>query len=129
MPDELHTVILPSLIHRIGREQAKLIGTIAIEHGCLINRIRRSRNWQAKGSYDNLQALLRTLQHQDSLTNRFVINKLTTLLEKIEPPLTIEQQLAQLLANNPNITLNEMMTITQCNVSQARLARFKNETL
>ncbi|MGF1911385.1 ribosome recycling factor family protein [Vibrio kasasachensis] len=129
MSDERYTASLPSLIHRIGREQANFIRAIATEHGCQIQRVRRSRNWQAQGSYNNLQALLKHLQAHDSLTNQFVIGKLVALLAQIEPPVTIEQQLAQLLQSNPNITLSELMDITQCDISQARLARFKNETL
>lgn len=129
MSDQLYTAPLPSLIHRIGREQTKALCTIACEHGCAINRVRRSRHWQVKGSYTNLQALRRSLQDQDSITHHFVISKLTVSLEKIEPPMTIEQQLALLLATNPNVTLNEMMEMTQCTVSQARLARFENDTL
>ncbi|OLQ91871.1 hypothetical protein BIY21_12710 [Vibrio ponticus] len=129
MDSERISVSLPSFIHRVGREQANLTRGLAAELGCELKRVRRSRNWQLLGEYHQIHALLLALRSLDSLKYKFTIGKLDTVLAQIEPPLTIEQQLAKLLETNPNITLAEMMEVTSCTLSEARTARFENDTL
>nr|WP_232060892.1 ribosome recycling factor family protein [Vibrio taketomensis] len=97
METEQHKISLPSLIHRIGRDQVDSIREMAVEHGCLLKRIRRSRNWQVEGSYFSLRTLISELAKGDSLKFQYVIKKLNEAIANIEPPRTIEQQLADLL--------------------------------
>ncbi|GAK83745.1 ribosome recycling factor [Vibrio ponticus] len=128
MSDDLISVPLPSLIHKIGREQAAELRQLAANFGCECKRIRRSRNWQLQGDFHGLRSLLDELQVRDSLTHQFALSRLSAALTKIQPPLSIEEQLQQLLQDNPNITLTEMMEATSCEIAQARVARFKNDT-
>lgn len=129
METEQHKISLPSLIHRIGRDQVDSIREMAVEHGCMLKRIRRSRNWQVEGSYFSLRSLISELAKGDSLKFQYVIKKLSEAIANIEPPRTIEQQLADLVQKNPNITLNELVAETGCEISQARQARFHYESL
>lgn len=129
METEQHKISLPSLIHRIGRDQVDSIREMAVEHGCMLKRIRRSRNWQVEGCYFSLRTLISELAKGDSLKFQYVIKKLSEAIANIEPPRTIEQQLADLIKKNPNITLNELVAETGCEISQARQVRFHYESL
>ncbi|MEF1339629.1 ribosome recycling factor family protein, partial [Vibrio rotiferianus] len=58
MKDTTITIPLPSLIHRIGGDNAKRAKAIAVEKKCELKRIRRSRNWQITGEALDLKAFL-----------------------------------------------------------------------
>ncbi|BCN26580.1 ribosome recycling factor family protein [Vibrio alfacsensis] len=128
MGDTFITIPLPSLIHRIGGEQAKRAKTIAAEKKCGLKRIRRSRNWQIAGEALDLKAFLDHIKAQESEPMRFMITKLESGLakhsDKLEP---LEAKLIRLVMENPNITLAELMSETNCTISQARTARFEAE--
>lgn len=130
MKDDDIIVSLPSLIHRIGGENAKRIKVIAADCGCDVKRVRRSRHWQVSGEALNLKVLLDQLKAGQCEELRFVMNKLEKGLsvhqDKLEP---LEEKLIRLVVQNPNITLAELMTETHCTIAQARAARFEAEML
>ena len=119
------TISLLSLIHRIGGDHAKRVKAIAAENTCELKRIRRSRNWQIAGEALNLKAFLDVIRSQDDENLHFVIKKLeiglTKHSDKLEP---LEAKLIRLVMENPNITLAELMSETNCTLVQARKARF-----
>jgi len=125
MQDTTITISLPSLIHRIGGDHAKRDKAIAAENKCELKRIRRSRNWQIAGEALNLKAFLDVIRSQDDENLHFVIKKLeiglTKHSDKLEP---LEAKLIRLVMENPNITLAELMSETNCTLVQARKARF-----
>ncbi len=124
------TISLPSLIHRIGGEQAKRAKAMAAEKGCELKRIRRSRNWQVCGEAMDLKRFLDCIQAEQSEGLQFIINKLGVGLaahqDKLEP---LEMKLVRLVLQNPNVTLAELMAETNCTIAQARTARFDAEIL
>ncbi|CAE6946355.1 MAG: ribosome recycling factor family protein [Pseudomonadota bacterium] len=130
MQDTTITIPLPSLIHRIGGDHAKRAKAIAAENKCELKRIRRSRNWQIAGEALNLKAFLDVIRSQDDENLHFVIKKLeiglTKHSDKLEP---LEAKLIRLVMENPNITLAELMSETNCTLIQARTARFEAEML
>lgn len=124
------TISLPSLIHRIGGEQAKRAKAIAMEKRCELKRVRRSRNWIMIGDALDLNAFLEHIKAEEPAALRFMISKLETGLaahqDKLEP---LEAKLVRLVLQNPNLTLAELMAATNCTIAQARSARFEAETL
>lgn len=130
MQDTTITIPLPSLIHRIGGDHAKRAKAIAVEKKCEMKRIRRSRNWQIAGEALDLKAFLDHIKAEDSEPMRFVINKVEVGLakhsDKLEP---LEAKLIRLVLENPNITLAELMSETNCTIAQARTARFDAEVI
>ena len=124
------SIPLPSLIHRIGGAHAKRAKAIAAEKKCEMKRIRRSRNWQIAGEALDLKAFLDHIKAEESEPMRFVINKMEVGLakhsDKFEP---LEAKLIRLVIENPNITLAELMSGTNCTIAQARTARFEAEML
>ncbi|MGI2022858.1 ribosome recycling factor family protein [Shewanella glacialipiscicola] len=129
------TILLPSLIHRIGRDTVKQAQAIAKQYDCELKRVRRSRNWCIVGGAINIQSCTAHLQ-AEQLTNqtvegafRYLIQKLTTALlqhtDKLEP---LAAKLIRLITENPAITLGELMQLTQCTITEARLARFNTDS-
>ncbi|ASI94588.1 ribosome recycling factor family protein [Vibrio rotiferianus] len=130
MKDTTITIPLPSLIHRIGGDNAKRAKAIAVEKKCELKRIRRSRNWQITGEALDLKAFLDHIRVEEAEPMRFMISKievgLTKHSDKLEP---LEAKLVRLVSENPNITLAELMSETNCTIAQARTARFEAEML
>ncbi|MCR9905883.1 ribosome recycling factor family protein [Vibrio campbellii] len=130
MQDTTITIPLPSLIHRIGGDHAKRAKAIAAENKCELKRIRRSRNWQITGEALDLKAFLDRIKVEEAEPMRFMVNKMEAGLakhgDKLEP---LKGKLIRLVMENPNITLAELMSETNCTIAQARAARFEAETL
>ncbi|MFB2660935.1 ribosome recycling factor family protein [Shewanella mangrovisoli] len=128
MHDDI-SIPLPSLIHRIGREAVKRAQAIAVQEGCELKRVRRSRNWSITGQAIAIQSCCAELKAQSDITEfAFMIKKIDSGLlqhaDKLEP---LGAKLVRLINQNPAITLGELMQQTQCTMSEARLARFEAE--
>ncbi|WP_372930155.1 ribosome recycling factor family protein [Shewanella putrefaciens] len=132
MNDDI-TISLPSLIHRIGREAVKQAQAIATQYDCELKRVRRSRNWCIVGAAIKIQSCSAHLQAEQRLMAdgafRYLIQKLESALlqyaNKLEP---LDAKLIRLITDNPAITLGELMQLTQCTVTEARLARFQADS-
>lgn len=125
---ELPCIALPSLIHRIGGENCKYAKAVAAQHQCELKRIRRSRHWQIMGNSANLTLLSSTLQVEENQELDYLINKLQIgLLALNNKPESKAEQLASLIAQQPDITLNELMATTNCTMAEARVARFNSQ--
>jgi tRNA(Phe) wybutosine-synthesizing methylase Tyw3 len=129
MTDKTITTHLPSLIHRIGSDNTKKAKIVALECGCEIKRIRRSRNWQITGDEHTCKKLSERLRLSEPDAMHFIIKKidekLATYNDKLE---RIEDKLKKLVVQNPNITLAELMLMTNCSITEARFARFEAES-
>jgi hypothetical protein len=120
------TIPLPSLIHRIGGEKTKQAKVIALQFNCELKRVRRSRNWGVIGEAVNIQSFTEQLKAQNDDNFRYLIKKIETALlghaDKLEP---LDAKLVRLIKQTPGITLGELMQLTQCTLTEARVARFK----
>ncbi|MFB2649390.1 ribosome recycling factor family protein [Shewanella mangrovisoli] len=128
MHDDI-SIPLPSLIHRIGREAVKRAQAIAVQKGCELKRVRRSRNWSITGQAIAIQSCCVELTAQSGTAEfAFMIKKIDSGLlqhaDKLEP---LGAKLVRLINQNLAITLGELMQQTQCTMSEARLARFEAE--
>ncbi|MGI2138764.1 ribosome recycling factor family protein [Shewanella baltica] len=132
------SISLPSLIHRIGREAVKQAQVIATQYDCELKRVRRSRNWCMVGEAIKIQSCSAHLQSEPLLAQQLIANdgqfgylikKLESALlqhaDKLEP---LDAKLIRLIADNPAITLGELMQLTQCTITEARLARFQADS-
>ncbi len=119
------SIPLPSLIHRIGRNNVNRVKAIASEHQCMLKRIRRSRNWQLVGEATQVLLTKQALKKLNDLDLSYLIKKLEAELlkhaDKLEP---LEAKLERLITEQPSITLAELMEQCQCTLAQARAARF-----
>lgn len=137
MNDDI-SISLPSLIHRIGREAVKQAQAIATQYDCELKRVRRSRNWCIVGAAIKIQSCSAHLQSEPLLAQQltaidgqfgYLIKKLESALlqhaDKLEP---LDAKLNRLITDNPAITLGELMQLTQCTITEARLARFQADS-
>lgn len=137
MNDDI-SISLPSLIHRIGREAVKQAQVIATQYDCELKRVRRSRNWCIVGAAIKIQSCSAHLQSEPLLAQQLIANdgqfgylikKLESALlqhaDKLEP---LDAKLIRLITDNPAITLGELMQLTQCTITEARLARFQADS-
>lgn len=121
---------LPSLIHRIGGDNVKKAKLIAKENGCELKRVRRSRNWQVSGEPCAQRKLSDSLNFSEPEAFQYLIRKIDERLVIInENSESREEQLKKLVFENPNITLAELMAMTNCSIAEARLARFEVDLL
>ena len=120
------TVALPSLVHRVGREQLEIIRQWASEYGCTLKRVRRSRNWQLIGEPYEIAQLFAECRARSPETLKFVINKISPVLalhqDKLE---SVEDKLRRLIKENRSMTLAELCENTGCSIGEARRARFE----
>ena len=125
---ELPCIVLPSLIHRIGGESCKHVKILAAQHHCELKRIRRSRNWQITGASADLTHRLSAIQAEENETLNYLISKLQVALRALDDkPESKAEQLASLIQQQPDITLNELMAATNCTMAEARVARFNSQ--
>ncbi|MGL4828944.1 MAG: ribosome recycling factor family protein [Vibrio sp.] len=121
-------IMLPSLIYRVGGEAVKRLKQQALLLDCELKRIRRSRNWQLMGEAMAIQDFLLQLRAEDDCELEYLIKKLDAGLrlhsDKLEP---LDSKLQRLIAQNPSITLAELMAVTHCSLIQARAARFTED--
>ncbi|ABV88572.1 ribosome recycling factor family protein [Shewanella pealeana] len=127
------TISLPSLIHRIGREAVKQAQTLAQQFNCELKRVRRSRNWGVTGEAISIQSFCQQLKivqiGSGGSEFTYLIRKIDAALlshaDKLEP---LEAKLVRLIREDPNITLAELMHMTECTQAEARAARFDADT-
>ena len=128
MTNEPIDIALPSLIQRIGGENAKQAKMVLQEYDCQLKRVRRSRNWLLRGDAKMIQSCLLRWQADNPEAFKYLIHKIEVSLQnhadKLEP---IEVKLQRLIAHYPNMTLTELMQLTNCSVAEVRLARFNAE--
>ena len=119
------TIQLPSLIHRIGGEKAKQAREIALLYQCDVKRVRRSRNWAITGEAISIQSFIERLKTDNDSGFGYLIQKIATALlghaDKLEP---LDIKLRRLIRENPNLTLGELIQLTQCTLAEVRVARF-----
>jgi hypothetical protein len=122
------TIRLPSLIHRIGGDKAKQAKAIAVQCHCELKRVRRSRNWGISGEAIKIQSFTERLKMENADEFGYLIQKIdTALLDHADKLAPLDAKLARLLHDKPNITLGELIQLTQCTVAEARVARFYAE--
>lgn len=110
-PTVMISVPLNSFVHRVA-DKAQVI-QLMTEQGCQIKRIRRSRNWLLSGEEVSLRQLMSQLTTEDT---RWIV----TAIDKTLPTPVVD--IAALIANSPNITINQLVAQSGCTVSEARLA-------
>lgn len=104
-------VPLNSFVHRV--HDKLWFSDFASNLGCGLKRIRRSRHWILFGKEHQLTQLRNELSDDHYLWVKQAIDKALPKRDIC---------LAELIECNPNITLNQLMTVSGCTISEARLA-------
>ena len=85
------------------------------ELGCELYRIGRSRNWQLKADHHQVFDIIDFIEQADEESWRWLV----TLLKKQSEAFTHED-LISIAQRNTEITVNELLSKTDCTIAQAR---------
>jgi len=106
-------IILPSFLRRVMRAYA--IKALMRSTGCELNRIGRSRNWQLKATLEQLEQITQLIESSEEETWQWV----ALLIQKQHQSYTYDS-LIRIAKNKPGITVNELVSKTDCTVAEAR---------
>jgi len=83
--------------------------------GCELHRIGRSRNWQLKATFQQMEAIITFIEVSGEDSWQW----LAKLLSQQHQHLTFDALLT-IAMKKPGITINELMARTDCTIGQAR---------
>lgn len=113
MLNKINIITLPSFLRKSMKAYA--LKTLIREQGCDLQRIGRSRNWQLKANFEQIQAVI----HLIELSNEPSWEWLALKLNKEYQDLSHEELIS--LANKlEGVTVNSLMAKTDCTIAQAR---------
>ena len=107
------TIILPSFLRKSLKAYA--LKALMRNHGCTLNRIGRSRNWQLNATTEQLTHVIDDIIASDEPSWQWLVKKLNGHVEY-----TTHESLMNLAKRTPNITVNELMAKANCTIAQAR---------
>lgn len=106
---------LNSFVRRIN--QANQLKTLIKSTGATITRKGRSRNWLLQGDWPQLKSIIEQAQLIDEPSWQWVIKTLQSYQPK--PQMA---ELVDIIKNNPSITLQQLISQTDCTLVEARKA-------
>jgi hypothetical protein len=111
--EKINTVTLPSFLRRTIK--AYILKSYIRQQGCVLNRIGRSRNWQLKANFDQLQAIITFI----NVSNEPSWLWLEKLLKNKHTNLT-HDELVRIASALEEVTISALITRTDCTIAQAR---------
>lgn len=106
-------ITLPSFLRRVLKAYA--LKALIREQGCELNRIGRSRNWQLKATFEQLEAIIHVIEESTEPSWQW----LATHLSKQRKNLGFDT-LMSIAKKKPSITISELMHRTDCTIAEAR---------
>lgn len=106
-------ITLPSFLRRVLKAYA--IKTLIREQGCELNRIGRSRNWQLKATFEQLEQIISVIEASEEASWQWV----ATHLSKQRKNLGFDM-LVSIALKKPGITVTKLMQRTDCTIAEAR---------
>ena len=109
-----HTPItLPSFLRKTLKAYALKAEIRAL--GCELHRIGRSRNWQLKASFEQIEAIIVFIEQSEEKSWYWLANHLRKQYQMLS-----HDCLLKIAKQKPGITVNELMARTDCTIAQAR---------
>ncbi|MFT6920872.1 MAG: hypothetical protein ACJA2G_003527 [Cognaticolwellia sp.] len=106
-------IALPSFLRRVLKAYA--LKALIREQGCEISRIGRSRNWQLKATFQQLEQTISLIEQSEETSWQW----LATHLSKQRKSLGFDMLLT-IAQNKPEITVSELIQRTDCTIAEAR---------
>tara|TARA_R110000787_G_scaffold41259_10_gene102079 strand:- start:1245 stop:1634 length:390 start_codon:yes stop_codon:yes gene_type:complete len=111
--NQIPYITLPAFLRRVMKAYA--LKTLVREQGCELNRIGRSRNWQLKASFEQLEATINAIEQSTEPSWQW----LATHLAKQRKNLAFDM-LISIAQKKSGITVSELMLRTDCTIAEAR---------
>ena len=109
----IHTINLPAFVRRTMKAYALKAHSRQLD--CDLSRIGRSRNWQIKANFSQIQALVKLIEQEQEESWLW----LGKLLKREYQHLNHDNLLA-LAIRLDNLTVTALMALTDCTLAQAR---------
>lgn len=106
-------ISLPSFLRRVLKAYA--LKALIREQGCELTRIGRSRNWQLKASFEQLEQVIHVIEQQDEPSWQWLAEHLSKQRKNLGFDMLVE-----IAKKKPGITITELMTRTDCTIAEAR---------
>lgn len=106
-------ITLPSFLRRVIKAYA--LKSLIRAQGCELNRIGRSRNWQLKATFEQLEETVRLIEQSEETSWQWV----ATLIAKQSKNLSFDMLLT-IAKKKSGITVSELMLRTDCTIAEAR---------
>ncbi|MCW8832454.1 MAG: ribosome recycling factor family protein [Colwellia sp.] len=113
MLNKINTITLPSFLRKAMKAYA--LKALIRQQGCELHRIGRSRNWQLKASFEQIQAIIEHIE----LANEPSWCWLAKLLQKEYQHLS-HDELVSIASRLEKVTLSALIAKTDCTIAQAR---------
>jgi hypothetical protein len=104
--------------------KAYIIKAYIRQQGGELTRIGRSRNWQLKANFSQLQAIIAFIEHENEISWLWLAQRL-----KKEYQLISHDALVTLASRLGTLTISALMAQTDCTLAQARKALDELEDL
>ena len=106
-------ITLPSFLRKTLKAYALKAEIRAI--GCELSRIGRSRNWQLKASFEQIEAIIHFIELSQEPSWLWLAKHLRKQYQTLS-----HDCLVKIAKQKSGITVNELMTRTDCTIAQAR---------
>ncbi|MEH6597092.1 MAG: ribosome recycling factor family protein [Colwellia polaris] len=106
-------ITLPSFLRRVLKAYA--LKSLIRAQGCELNRIGRSRNWQLKATFEQLENITSLIEQSEESSWQWV----AVHISKQSKNLGFDMLLA-IAKKNSGITVSELMQRTDCTIAEAR---------
>ena len=111
--NQIPYITLPSFLRRVLKAYA--LKTLIRQQGCELNRIGRSRNWQLKATFEQLEQVIHIVEQSEEPSWQW----LATHLSKQRKNLGFDM-LVSIAKKKSGITVSELMQRTDCTIAEAR---------
>lgn len=106
-------ITLPSFLRRILKAYA--LKAHIRELGCELNRIGRSRNWQLKASFDQIEEIIHLVESSEEPSWQWLAKHLRAQHQHLS-----HDMLIKIAKKTSGISVNQLMARTDCTIAQAR---------
>ena len=110
---KVNTIKLPSFLRRTMKAYALKAEIRTL--GCELHRVGRSRNWQLKANFEQLEKIIDFIEQANEPSWLWLAKKLTSQHQHLS-----HQALLQLAQQLPEVTVTKLMARTDCTIVQAR---------
>lgn len=104
---------LPSLLRKVLKAYA--LKALIRASGCELQRIGRSRNWQLKATFEQLENIIVAIESSNEPSWQWLAKHLNHKQQNLS-----HDELIRIAKLKPDITINQLMARTDCTIAQAR---------
>jgi len=112
-PSYIPVINLPSLLRKVIKAYALKAGIR--DCGCELYRIGRSRNWQLKATFEQIEKIIDFILTSEEPSWQWLASYLANQRQTLS-----HDELIRIAKIKPDITVNQLMARTDCTIAQAR---------